>query len=394
MADYNPNNPFSDPQTPPSSQRRSFLGITSPLSRRSSATSQEEYTQESQASSNFLSRTLSKVSLNKSSSSKGSFGGNEEVYDQAPPAYSEPAHGGPAYTRDEKKATSDGFPASPQANYAPSQSAHAGPASGTGYTAEAADVSTPEDPYKFLAKFDTVFLIDDSGSMSHNNSWDEVHHVLNAILPISMKHDTDGIDIYFMNYKTNNPGDPSAGVAPSGFTNVKSPQQIEIIFDEQVYPNGQTPTEARIRDILTPYVDYYAKEKKRDSVKPMNLIVITDGAASDKPERAIIPIAEKLDKLNAPMTQVGIQFFQVGGDKNAAEALQKLDDELGYQNGKEVRDIVDTVSFDTVPGAPMPKLQGATILKTLLGSVDRRLDRKQQERPGQEDRGLFWRRKK
>ena len=39
---------------------------------------------------------------------------------------------------------------------------------------------TDDDPYAFLTTFDTIFLIDDSGSMAGSN-WDQVKQALELI---------------------------------------------------------------------------------------------------------------------------------------------------------------------------------------------------------------------
>lgn len=54
-----------------------------------------------------------------------------------------------------------------------------------------------DDPYGFLTSFDTVFLIDDSGSMA-GKSWRETKDALETIIPVCVQHDADGIDIYFL----------------------------------------------------------------------------------------------------------------------------------------------------------------------------------------------------
>lgn len=57
--------------------------------------------------------------------------------------------------------------------------------------------SQADDPYAFLATFDTVFLIDDSGSMA-GRSWRETRDALETIIPVCVQYDTDGIDINFL----------------------------------------------------------------------------------------------------------------------------------------------------------------------------------------------------
>jgi len=240
------------------------------------------------------------------------------------------------------------------------------------YTASASSLTTPapstantsttsvalaDDPYAFLSTFDTLFLIDDSGSMA-GRSWRETAAALEAITPICTAHDADGIDIHFLNHSHT-------------FPNITSVSAVREIFST-VRPAGATPTGTRLHRILKPYLQHYALAP--EDTKPLNVIVITDGAPSDDVESPIIAAAKKLDRLDAPAWQVGVQFFQVGREPGAKAALKQLDDELAELAGDDgMRDIVDTVPFR---GDGEEALNGDGILKVVLGSVVRRLDRK------------------
>lgn len=234
-------------------------------------------------------------------------------------------------------------------------------------------ITSPEDPYAFLSLFDTIFLIDDSSSMTHDNRWKEVTDALRAIAPICTSHDVDGVDVYFLNARN------FGHAEGNGFTGIKTPEQIEKLFTD-VRPNGWTPTGTRINEILSPYLRNYSDQIARTrnpencGVKPINMIVITDGQPTDDPEAVIIKIAKKLDDLEAPPHQVGVQFFQVGNDPSATLALKELDDGLAAR-GRGCRDIVDTVSWDSRSGRKRV-LSGEAILKTVLGAVVKRLDRR------------------
>lgn len=74
----------------------------------------------------------------------------------------------------------------------------------------AASGSISDDPYAFLSSFDTVFLIDDSGSMA-GRSWRETGDAIRAITPICTSHDSDGIDLYFLNTPNRAHGTSSEG---------------------------------------------------------------------------------------------------------------------------------------------------------------------------------------
>ncbi|RFU80126.1 hypothetical protein TARUN_2089 [Trichoderma arundinaceum] len=236
------------------------------------------------------------------------------------------------------------------------------------------NITNDDDKYAFLSSFDTVFVVDDSGSMA-GAPWREVAAVLRSITPICTAHDSDGVDLYFLNHRSALQG--PADKAKNGYYNINSPETIETIFGA-IRPYGTTPTGTRLQSILKPYLASLSSAKDVDSVKPVNIIVITDGRATDDPESAIVQSAMKLDKLEAPPHQVGIQFFQVGSDKDATEALRELDDDLASQG---VRDIVDTVTWDGTASNSSRVLSADGILKVVLGAVIRRLDRKSVAKP-------------
>lgn len=104
------------------------------------------------------------------------------------------------------------------------------------------------------------------------------------------------------------------------------------------------------------------------------MIVITDGVPTDDPESVIVSIAKRLDKADALPYQVGIQFFQVGKERGAAEALQELDDNLTDKAGG-LRDMVDTVTWSSRDSTERI-LTANGVLKVVLGAVVRRLDRR------------------
>ncbi|KAL1598914.1 hypothetical protein SLS60_008059 [Paraconiothyrium brasiliense] len=234
--------------------------------------------------------------------------------------------------------------------------------------------ATDDDPYAFLRNFDTVFLIDDSGSMA-GSRWHQVEQALSVIAPICAERDEDGIDVYFLNNKKIWKHQRTAG------------HIIEIFQDAK--PGGQTFTGKRLYEILTPILARY--KRNPSETKPVNIIVITDGQAHDDVAGTIQDVAKKLDKWDAPPWQVGIQFFQIGNDPEARAMLKQLDDELAGND--DLRDIVDTVPFTSETGS---QLSGAGIMKVstnrtisnfyklmrtqvVLGSVNRRLDRNSKE---------------
>jgi hypothetical protein len=190
------------------------------------------------------------------------------------------------------------------------------------------------------------------------DNWKQTRDALAAITPICTKYDSDGIDIYFLNA----PDNPY-------YHNVKSSSTVAEIFSS-VRPRGATPTGQKLHDILKRYLNDFSK--RGESMKPLNIIIITDGEATDDVESTLIAAAKKLDRHEAPAWQIGIQFFQVGNSTSARQYLKYLDDNLCDRNGREIRDMVDTVPW-TGDGGMVLNAEG--ILKVVLGAVNRRLDR-------------------
>ncbi|KAK2071899.1 hypothetical protein P8C59_006284 [Phyllachora maydis] len=241
-------------------------------------------------------------------------------------------------------------------------------------------INASEDPYAFLNEFDTVFLIDDSTSMTAQRRWQETADVLRQVAPICTAHDEDGVDVYFLNRLNRQPGAQEDNPA-RGFKNVVHAAQVDDLF-HGAKPCGATPTGKRIQQILNPYVKEFCNrvnvsglDPYETGMKPINLIVITDGAPTDVPEEIIAHLAKKLDQCDAPAHQVGIQFFQVGDDAEATRHLNELDDLIPSKYN--VRDMVDTVSWGRREGNKT--LTAATILKIVLGAVVRRLDNAQRK---------------
>lgn len=223
-----------------------------------------------------------------------------------------------------------------------------------------------EDPLDFLRKFDTIFIIDDSGSMQVNerpdgsigpSRWEEARDAVCGVVELASNYDDDGVDVYFLNSEKSLEGTRDAN-------------EVMDIFDS-IEPSGATPTGTRLELLLLDYMDAienYKEKKIGPEPKPRNYIIITDGSPTDDPESVIVAIAQRLDAGKFPLSQIGIQFIQVGDDEEAKEALQDLDDALTGQY--KIRDMVDTLPYGSMA------LNTDQIVKALMGGVNKRIDRK------------------
>jgi len=182
--------------------------------------------------------------------------------------------------------------------------------------------------------------------------WTDARDALASVAELSRQSGGDGLDIYCLN-------------SDERQRDLQGESGICQFFNNLI-PEGQTPTGARLREVL----DIYAPRVEDPALhhKPISILVITDGVPTDDPESVIIEFARRLDSRNVPLRQLGIQFVQIGDDPDATEALRELDDKLGPTHG--IRDIVDTTPFN----ASQPQLRGDVLVKIVLGSLNATLD--------------------
>jgi hypothetical protein len=208
-----------------------------------------------------------------------------------------------------------------------------------------------------LSQFDTIFVVDDTGSMGlpadsnevyipeqTKSRWDVLTRSLQYIANIAAEYDEDGVDIQFLKTRKLNR------------SNIQSGQEVLNLLQQVDYTKtkGGTYFEEALAPILGPYVQRYknyfeklTRQEEAVEVKPLNVIIITDGADDDEEvtEELLVGIAKKLDDMTAPRSQVGIQFLQVGDDPKAADFLKRLDDDLKKVYG--IRDVSSFISTST-----------------------------------------------
>ncbi len=213
-----------------------------------------------------------------------------------------------------------------------------------------------EEALQMLADYDVVFIVDDSGSMA-NSRWSEALEAVSIVVPLASKYDDDGVDVHFINN-------------PQSYNIQRNHNVMSKL--QNIKPGGRTPLGAKMQQILSKYCRelpprYLGKNKRH---KPLDLIIITDGAPTDGPlvESSIVNAAREMEKRGYPQEQIGIQFFQVGNDVDAKNYLEYLDDNL--EEKYRIRDIVDTTPFNPNDNTPLKY----TIRKALLGGIDADID--------------------
>lgn len=211
----------------------------------------------------------------------------------------------------------------------------------------------PPESLQLLEEYDIIFIVDDSTSMNFNGGGRiiEVRETLVMFMELACEVDDDGVDLLFLNN-------------PNGY-NIKNPKDAQKIIDSITWA-GRTPTGKRINDVLT---NYKTALNSNPNTKPLSIVVITDGDASDKPllEATIVDCAKHMKNLGKPK-QVCFQFFQVGNDQNAKKFLEMLDDDL--EKKYQIQDIVDCVHSQDGNLSLKERF-----IKALVGAIDPNIDR-------------------
>lgn len=226
------------------------------------------------------------------------------------------------------------------------------------------DVDDYGETLAFLRCFDTMFLVDDSASMSPY--WPDVKALLERIAPICAKYDPDGIDVFFLNHKPKGLLS-NMSFRRSGYRHIggNAVDTMTTIFNH-VKPSGKCNMGARLSKLLSWYCGMLKQDEEGAA---LNLIIITTGSFDDDIKAPLIKVAKMLDEMQVPEHQVGVQLFQIGQPSAEVErTFEYLDDELHKETG--TRDIVDTTSWTGQPGS----LSTDDLLKVVLGAVVKKLD--------------------
>jgi hypothetical protein len=224
-----------------SSFRKSFLGSVKQKISRKGTNGSQKSAKSFETEPVSRGRTPSQIESQATTSTMGqqAANNNNPFANLSPPTRrpggSEPP---PAYT---PNPTSDSGPSIPAGGLGASNARGVSPAPSN---FSAISVSTPEDPYAFLSSFDTIFVIDDSGSMA-GRSWREVNDALRVISPICAAHDPDGLDLYFLNHRSQNRAIAEKGKAAGGYRNLRLSEEVTGVFG-LVRPGGGTPTGTRL----------------------------------------------------------------------------------------------------------------------------------------------------
>jgi hypothetical protein len=204
------------------------------------------------------------------------------------------------------------------------------------------DLPWPGTLENYLHHYETHFVIDDSGSMTNENRWDEAGNAMTGLSHAIFDNGyyRDGFNMSFLN-------------SPLILRGIRDRQSVDTIL-RQVSPAGGTPTGRTVGAIFSAHIDTLDRTvgtPEYATVMPLNIVCITDGAANDpEPENdlraVLVAVGARLAAARHHPNSLGVQFVQVGSDADAADMLQEL---LRLDTGH----IVDTVPW-LGPGSLSP----------------------------------------
>ncbi|KAI2619776.1 hypothetical protein GGS26DRAFT_571814 [Hypomontagnella submonticulosa] len=220
----------------------------------------------------------------------------------------------------------------------------------------------------FLQYFETLFIIDDSSHMKRQ--WSDVSALIQAVAPVCLEYDENGIDVYFINHRPTLYF-PGMSVRKSGYNHIGKVHSdtgkrdsTQSIF-RNVKPGGKCKLGARLKKILSWYIEQLKADPQRP---PLNVIVITAGITDDDFTVPLIEAAKELDAMKAPLHQLGVMLFQLGDDEEARSRFEHADDEMWKK--ANTRDIVDTVTWRGWPAS----FGSDDMVKAVLGAVSKKMD--------------------
>ncbi|POY73100.1 hypothetical protein BMF94_3938 [Rhodotorula taiwanensis] len=222
-----------------------------------------------------------------------------------------------------------------------------------------------------LALFDTVVLVDDSGSMAFEENGsriDDAKLIVSRVATAATLFDTDGISVFFLNSRT-------VG------NNITSEQQAQQLLSGIRF-SGLTPLGTSLdQKILQPLLVGPARQ---DSLrKPLLVVAVTDGApggeARDTIVKAIKNAKNALSQTRYGADALSIQLAQIGNDMGARAFLEEID------SHPEVGGLVDTTSNYENEADDFMKTTGQELtpdlwlVKLMLGPIDSSYDLKDQK---------------
>ncbi|TFK47852.1 hypothetical protein OE88DRAFT_754133 [Heliocybe sulcata] len=195
------------------------------------------------------------------------------------------------------------------------------------------DKRRPQELSEYLQNYQVVFIVDDSASMNDEGRWDEAKNALSGIADYAKQYVPGTMEVLFLN-------------SPVRHVEGQDTATIADLF-VRVQPEGNTPTGAALKKVLDAQIsklDPAIGRPEYADIKPLDIIIITDGKPTDQPEVVVEEAAAHLQDRHHHPNCIGIQFVQIGHKMRAASALAKL---INCKNGNMVDTVPYTATLDS-----------------------------------------------
>eukprot|EP01062_Namystynia_karyoxenos_P049889 TRINITY_DN38463_c0_g1_i1.p1 TRINITY_DN38463_c0_g1~~TRINITY_DN38463_c0_g1_i1.p1 ORF type:complete len:400 (+),score=125.45 TRINITY_DN38463_c0_g1_i1:77-1201(+) len=202
-----------------------------------------------------------------------------------------------------------------------------------------------------LARYDIVFLVDDSGSMNQvevtngvrQTRWQEVKDTLAALIEFATYFDDDGTDVHFLNR-----------ASVEGVTDSKDPRLVQAFATR---PSGRTPLSSRFRDVVS---------KHAGGAKPLLVVIATDG----EPDTGAADFIQTARQLMGGRTDVRLAVMACTQDQRAVRWLNSLDDDPVVGDKVDVCDDYESERAEVLAtGKVRQFLVSDYYVKALLGPI-------------------------
>ncbi|KAI5866066.1 hypothetical protein GGS23DRAFT_617152 [Durotheca rogersii] len=225
------------------------------------------------------------------------------------------------------------------------------------------------DPFALLRRFNTVFLIDDSASMAPY--WGQVGALLERAAPVCVERDGNGIDLFFVNHR---PRGYAAyclvdrGAERLGYRHIGRHRAAGAGAGQMrdnvagilasVRPRGGCRLGRSLARLLDEHLALCPPPLRRPRARgadgrrwptPLNLIVVTAGEAGDDFGGVLEGLERRLERIDAPPGQVGVQVFRVGDvSDELRDAIEGARGPAG--KGLDLPDFLDVTTWSGKPG--------------------------------------------
>jgi len=202
-----------------------------------------------------------------------------------------------------------------------------------------------------LARYDIVFLVDDSSSMNtvevtagvRQSRWKELRDTVSALIEFAAYFDDDGTDIYFLNRE--------------GVEGVSDPSDERLMSAFASQPRGRTPLVRRFEEVV----------RGHKSDKPLLVMMATDGEP-DTGSKDFVMMARKLLSMKGKDVRLGVMACTQ--NDSAVEWLNDLDDDAKVGDKIDVCDDYEAEKKEVLAtGRVSQFLVSDYYVKALLGPI-------------------------